>query len=331
MGTFSWGNARLVKEEYPVHVAGVSLTLQRFHANSKTDASSASSSSTNSRGTPVFMVHGFNESPDVFAPNESDSGLAYYLADAGFDVFVAQLRCSTHIDLPAAMLSKLDMNQLIMQDLPAHLAAVAKIRPGEPQFWVGHGVGNVLLMSCMARLDILPAQVLGVVQFAASRRCELGNLGKALRYMAWQSSMTVGVLKQSHSKLLPGSGSGRRLLADLQLWQKQSDWHDLSDGFDYRQALNSKFLPPCLYFSSARNNVLGGIDDTRLWVAELGRHDAQLLLLSRGNGNSRNYGYTSMLTHRDGCRDHFVQVLHWLNNKKSNNKNIQADDIRHLA
>ncbi|WP_423894998.1 hypothetical protein [Candidatus Pelagadaptatus aseana] len=317
MGIFSWGNARLVKEEYPVHVSGVSLTLHRYYANSDTAHKS----------TPVFMVHGFNESPSVFAPDEADAGLACYLADAGFDVFVAELRCSTSVNLPGGLNASLDLHQLILEDLPAHLAAVAKIRPREPQFWVGHGLGNVLLLSCMARLDLLPAQVLGMVQFAASRRCELGSLGKAIRYMVWQSAISIGACKQEHSKGLPGSGCGRRLLSDLEQWQKQPLWRDLTDDFDYRQALASRYLPPCLYFSAAKDRLLGGIDDTRLWVSELGRHDAQLLLLGRGNGNSRNYDYTSMLTHRDACSDHFVHMLHWLNNKKTQ----AVEEIRCLA
>jgi hypothetical protein len=309
MSTFSWRNARLSREVIPVPVGNARLSLHRFYRNPE--------------GTPVFMVASLGEDHTVFAPNEADSGLAHFLADIGYDVYVAEVR--NHLVQPSLSQSKnkpdWGLHNLIMEDIPTQLSAVMKIRPREPQFWVGHGVGSLLLTACYSRLDLMPAPVLGFVQFAASRRCELSSMAKTLAYMGWQSCMQISAKANTRIGWIPVSGESEQVVSELCQWHQDIHWIDPIDGFNYRLAIADKGLPSSLYFSLDDTlwgeKLWGSINDTRLWVQELGSHDAQMFSLSRANGNLRNYSYTSILTHPDACDDHFIQLQQWLESRKN--------------
>lgn len=306
MGTFSWRNARLSKELLPVRVGDYRLKLQRYYSNPT--------------GTPVFMVPSLGEDRSIFAPENVDSGLACFLADIGYDVYVAEVRNHHNHPDHNHKTSSWGLHNLIMEDIPAQLSAMMKRRPKEPQFWLGHGSGSLLLNAFYARLDLMPAPVLGMVHFAASRRCELNSMGKALAYMSWQASMQLAAKISTSIDWIPVVGENESIVSELCQWHQDTHWIDPSDGYNYRLGLSEKGLPPSLYFSLSDNllgeKLWGSVNDTRLWIQELGQHDAQLFSLSRANGNLRNYNYTSILTHPDACNDHFVQLQHWLESRK---------------
>lgn len=298
MTNFAWRNALLSRTSYTVSSGEHHLSLQRCYRNPE--------------GTPVLMLAGFGQSSQMFWGDEQNSGLAPFLADIGFDVYIAECRGKGVSWPQVTRASDWGLHQLITEDIPAHLSKLAKLRPGEPQFWVGHGLGSLLLAGCYARLDILPAPLLGMVHFAAGRRCQLDSFSKALGFMGWQAYQQVTSLLMGQAGINRREAESTALSHEWQQWLQAPDWLDPFDAFDYRAQLRRKGFPSSLYFSVNAAGLWGSMRDTRLWVQELGNHDAQLVGLSRKSGNLHNYSSFSMLTHGDACEDHFVHLQHWL-------------------
>lgn len=302
MTSFAWRNALLSKTTYRVQSGGHQLSLQRCYRNEQ--------------GIPIFMVAGFGQSNELFWGDGSDSGLAPYLADRGFDVYVAECRGKGASWPRVNRQSDWGLHHIITEDIPAHLAYLAKLRPGQAQFWLGHGLGSVMLSAAYARMDLLPTPLLGMIHFAAARRCQLEGLAKTLSYMFWQAHNNLLCVLLGRAGFSDKRAESSRLSQELQGWASQPDWLDPLDGFDYRRALRRKGLPPSLYFSLDSSNLWGQIADTRLWLQELGHHDAQLVGVSRRGGSRHNYNQTSLLTHRSACEDQFLVLQNWLDRKQ---------------
>lgn len=301
MTTFNWRNVVLNKTSYTVKSGGQQLNLRRCYLRAE--------------GTPVVLVTGVGCNSDVFWPQDQPSGLAPYLASCGFDVYIAELRGKGLSWPQVSRRSNWGIHELVTEDIPAHLAKIDKLRPSAPQFWVGHGTGSLLLTACYARSDCLAAPLLGMAHFAAARRCELSDLSKSLGYMWWRMKLLVASGLFGHSSFQQATGDSRRLIKEVSAWQHSPHWVDPVDGFDYRTALRQKGLPASSYFSLRESVLWGGVKDTRLWLEELGHHDAQLHCLGKRGGNTRNYNLLTLLTHADACTDHFLEFKQWLEGK----------------
>ena len=308
MQTLNWNHRQL---EYEFHcvkgIDGVQLGLHRVFKR-------------DSIGTPVLMLADFMEDSEVFFPKlltsrfEDKCGIAPMLAAAGYDVFILDLRGKGRSWPAVSTSASWGLHQAILEDIPQHLSAVARLRPGCPQIWLGKGLGSVLFTSTYARLDVLPVKVLGMVHLAAGRRTHLLNMRKSLRAMAWRGAQIVSgfFFGRVTGALLGRSQESRKLAREWREWSIATDWVDPEDQFDFRRALARKALPPSLYLCPQSNSRPGDLADCRLWLEELGAHDARVLPISRSAGNRHNYSAFSLLNHRDAMVDHLPDLQAWL-------------------
>ncbi len=118
-------------------------------------------------GPPVLMVHGLGESGDIFCP-APDSGLAPWLADAGYSVHVADLRMRSAHEAEAGI----SQHQLITEDLPILFERIVAEHPGTPFFILAHGWGGVLVSSALIRQPWWQSQVAGLIQIGVRRVCQ---------------------------------------------------------------------------------------------------------------------------------------------------------------
>ena len=101
-------------------------------------------------GPAILMIHGLAEDKHIYHQN-SGGGLAVFLAEAGFDVYIGELRGygKSRPELKPGM--EISQHQIITEDLPAFFDLIQHNHPGEPFFAVGHGWGSVLLNSALIR------------------------------------------------------------------------------------------------------------------------------------------------------------------------------------
>ena len=147
----------LITSEFVCPSPEVRLHVQRVHAGSG--------------GTAVLMIHGLAEDKHIYHQS-TGGGLAVFLATAGYDVYVCELRGygKSRPELKPGM--EITQHEIITQDLPAFFELIQQNHPDESFFGVGHGWGSVWLASALVRQPEVLGKVAGLVHFGASRELD---------------------------------------------------------------------------------------------------------------------------------------------------------------
>lgn len=262
----------------------------------------------------LLLLHGAMADSRLYLA--AQRGLAGFLAEQGCCVYVADLR--GHGDSLPALGGQppIEPRDLIRHDIPALLNALLERHPAQHLFVLSHGWGGVWLASALIREPQLLGRISGLVQLAVRRRAKAG--GRWVRFARRALWGTLASLMGRFKGRIPASAMGLgsqdeacAIHAANLAWER-GEWRDLDDGFDYASALKNLAWPPSLYLAGDRDRVLGHVEDVRLFARELGRHDAQVILLEKGRGCSRHYGHTDLLTHPQAEQDHFPLIADWL-------------------
>ncbi len=267
-------------------------------------------------GGPILMVHGAAEDGRVFWSKDG-RGLGPFLARAGFDVFVPDLRGHGRSWPGVESHSGFGLHELVTEDLPALVDAVARRSGDAAQTWIGHGSGGLLLAAALLRGDrSLP--VTRLVHFGVRRSLTTGGWRRRLLHdLVWHR---VGRLAVALKGYLPARAlrlgtqdESARCFYDLLNWSLREHWLDSGDGFDYSEALRKgRRFPRSLYFAAASESAWSAPEDVRAFMQELGPHDARFVSIGEDNGNLADYDHLSMLLDPRAEQDHFPQLLAWL-------------------
>ncbi len=270
------------------------------------------------QGAVVLLVHGALEDGRVFHPR-GDQGLTGVLVAAGYSVYVLDLRghgASQPRLQGAGADAAITQHRLIIEDLPAALTLLQERHPGQRLIAGGHGWGGVWLASALIRRPDLLAAMDGLLHFAVRRRQRHGGLfTRFTSAVFWQRALPLlgrakGAIPARAMAL--GSADEPTAIYAANLAWLRGEWRDLEDGFDYASAIEDLAWPPSLYLAGEIDRQQGHIGDVRDFARELGPHDAQMVLLQKGQGCSRRYGHNDLLTHPQAEVDHFPLVLSWL-------------------
>jgi predicted alpha/beta hydrolase len=290
-------------QSVPVPLAsGEILNLQRFSGAAP--------------GPPVLMLHGAIENGRIFY-SESGKGLAPYLANNGFDVFVADLRGHGKSTPPIDRSSRFGQTESITEDIPACIEAVRRLRGPVPQQWVAHSWGGVLFTSVLARFPEYTKLVNSQVYFGSKRTIRVWNIQRILKVgLVWNgicpfACRLAGYLPARQLRIGSDSETAKSYRQSA-AWVRDDAWIDSDDDFDYGAAVKTISLPPTWHIAAQNDRALGHPRDVRAFMESTGRQECRYTLLSRTNGNRHDYDHISMLTHPDAVSDHFPRVLEWL-------------------
>lgn len=267
-------------------------------------------------GLPVFMLHGSIENGRIFY-SSNNKGLAPFLAEHGFDVYVGDLRGKGSSKPAIGPQSSFGQTEAITEDIPAFLHSIVKLRGPVPQFWVAHSWGGVLLSSYFARYPEYRHLVKGMVYFAVKRSVRVYN---------WQRFLVIDLIWKNLTQLLVsyygyvpakkyhlGSDDETANMYRQSLaWVKPKPWIDPVDGFDYGKAIKTAHLPLILYFAGKKDHYLGHPNDVKDFINESGSDKARFIILGESEGNLHDYDHISILTEPDARKDHFCAVLDFL-------------------
>lgn len=269
----------------------------------------------NSGGTPVFMLHGAIENGLIFYTKKG-KGLACYLAEQGFDVYVADLRgrgeSTPKIDADA----KHGQFEAITKDIPLFLEYI-KQKTQQSIHLVAHSWGGVLLASTLARFPEIATNIRSKSCFGTKRMVTVKGIEKLFKVNLIWNNLAPKLAKRTGFLDAKKHGLGsdnetKQSLADSVSWVKKSDWHDPFDGFDYYQAAKSIKWPPTWHFTGVKDKVLGHATDVNIFIQE-SNPQAKFTLLSKSSGNLENYDHINILTHPRAIDDHFPLLVNWLN------------------
>ncbi|SDT98224.1 alpha/beta fold hydrolase [Halopseudomonas salegens] len=295
---------------------GETLHVQRFSATAEAS------------GPPLLLMHGLAEDGRVFYPSHG-LGLAPFLAAAGYSVYVPDLRGHGHSTPALEPGLVITQNALICNDLPALFELLSASHAGQAWAGLAHGVGGLWLTSALIRQPQWLANSAGLVHFATRRASVAASWRKRLVInWLWQGVVTrFSRIKGYVPAVALGAGTSNescQLQADALDWLQGGAWRDLTDGFDYADALATLNWPPGLYLTGKADRIMGAVADVKAFARELGRHDAQIVVLEQGSGCSRNYGHNDLLGHQQAAVDHFPLVQEWLRQQYNKVQGVRA-------
>jgi predicted alpha/beta hydrolase len=291
---------------------------------------------TDSHGQPrrsVFMLHGEAECGRIFY-DDSNRGLARYLAGLGYEVFVADLGGRGRSLVPDQQQSSLTVHDLITEAIPALLQSAAQhsvvvtntqqtavaeaFKPCAtgPDVWVAHGFGAVLLSAAWARMPESQRCAKQWVFFNGRRRFSATQRIAGFCVKLFCHSLTEKLV--SWRNLFPATRLGLGTADENASWyQTYASWMNGKswcgdDGFDYHAALLSAKVPPTLHLAAASDKVFSNLVDVRNFIHELGPHDARLLVVDQIAASKRRYNHLPMLLDQSAEQDLFAPLQSWL-------------------
>ncbi|KAL3698813.1 hypothetical protein R1sor_012889 [Riccia sorocarpa] len=149
---------------------------------------------------PVFLQHGLLQGGDNWVLNNPDESLAYILADAGFDVWIGNIRGTRwshgHISLNTRDKNYWDwsIDELAAYDLPAMLEFVYK-STGRKTFYVGHSQGTIIGFAAFTQDRVgdfvAAAALLSPITYLNHINCAFCNI--AAHYYVERMVKTMGI------------------------------------------------------------------------------------------------------------------------------------------
>ncbi len=266
-------------------------------------------------GSPALLVHGAIENGRVFY-SRSGKGLAPFLANAGFNPFVLDLRGRGESRPKIGPHATHGQWESIVVDLPAVSDFLWNAQPRR-QHWVAHSWGGVLMAAALARKPELRARVASLTFLGSKRAIRVSGLRKwFIVDLGWffLSRTLVELYDYLPARRWRfGSDDESRLShSEGAVWVEPGPWIDPRDGFDYRAALEGVALPPLLSLAGKNDRVLGHPSDVEDFLRECGTGPRQSIVLGRAAGNRRDYGHVDMLTAPEAPDDHFPRIAEWM-------------------
>ena len=267
-------------------------------------------------GVPIFMLHGLIENGFIFY-TEKGKGLACYLAEQGFDVYVADLRGRGKSKPAISANSAFGQFEAITRDIPLFLEKIQQLNPQKIHL-IAHSWGGVLMSSFLARYPQWLDKVHSKTCFA-SKRVVTANTFEAYFKMAfmWRYIAPIVAKKNGYfdaKKYRFGSDSEtKQSLKESITWVIPGNkWHDLVDGFNYHTAAQNVTWPPTWHLTGVCDYALGHQQDVKLFIDECNNHNAKFTVLSKKAGDKVNYDHINILTHPQAVNDHFPKLALWL-------------------
>ncbi|MCZ4407640.1 alpha/beta fold hydrolase [Cryomorphaceae bacterium 1068] len=266
-------------------------------------------------GIPVLLIHGSIENSRIFY-SASGKGFAPFLAQKGFDVFVPDLPGKGKSTPKAARGFEHSQQQFIDGDFNDYIRYIRSFYPTKKIRVGGHSWGGVLALAWYAKFGT--TETIGPMVFFGSKR-KLATRSLSRLFMIDIMWSAVGNLSTSMMGYLPAvklkMGSDNEpahFYRETAKWVRSAKWCDFQTGEDMAAKLQCKTLPPALFFAGINDKVLGNPQDVRRLMAETGGDSTEFILLSKKNGNHKDYDHIDMLTARTCPEDHFPMAAEWL-------------------
>ncbi|NBA96873.1 alpha/beta fold hydrolase [Pseudomonas sp. R5(2019)] len=259
------------------------------------------------RGVPVILLHGsFSNRRFWYSPR--GIGLGAYLARAGFDVWIAEMR-GHGLSARNRDYRKNRVADYARYDLPAIAAFVCE-QSGQAPHWIGHSLGGITLAAALGGHYLEAAQVASAVLFGSQVSRSYWPL--KLPPVEWSSRFLLKRFAQiSGSRLKRGPED-----EPIGLALETLRWHGLFGRFkdadrDWWAGLAEVDVP--LLAVSAAGDHQDPAWACRKLFEQVGSQCRQFVCLGREQGFSENFGHVEMLVSKAAQVEVWPMVERWLN------------------
>lgn len=266
-------------------------------------------------GIPVLMFHGAIENGKIFY-TESGKGFASYLAEQGYDVYVADFRGRGLSTPKIDGGSNFGQHETIVHDIPALIEYVYDLTK-QPMHVVCHSWGGVLFGSALARFPDLLPHVRSQLCFGTKRRVSVWNIERVLKVSLVWNFLSPIITKRTGflNAVKYGIGSDNEThqsIIEGVNWVKSKTWIDPIDNFDYSAAAQKIEWPATWHITGIKDFALGHAQDVKLFINESSKNAARFSNLSKKGGYKLDYDHINILTSPRAPNDHFPEIVDWL-------------------
>lgn len=256
-------------------------------------------------GTPAVLVHG-NYAHRGFWLTDDGGGLAPYLARAGYDVWVPELR-GHGLSPKAEEFAGVTAEDHTRRDLPAVQEAVAEAT-GSEAVWVAHSAGGLYLLGALGRGWLDPEEVRAVAVFGTQI-----DRGEAYLENRLVGGAVKGLLDLLGYLPAPRLGMGPEVepageMKELIDW-KARGWVD-GEGVSYRDGLAGLDVPVRAYAGAADSD--DPPEGCRMLLEEVGSSETSFVLLGEDGGFGRDYGHAEMVASSAAAEEVWPDLRGWL-------------------
>lgn len=272
-----------------------------------------------------FLLHGAIENGEIFY-SKKGQGLAPFLARQGHDVYVADLR-GRGLSSPSVKEEGSScmhgQREAIREDIPKFVEVICKLSGANKLTWIAHSWGGILMTSAQAYCPDMLSNIHSQVYFGSKRQI-------TTREREYYTHFLFGFCGLAHffhryygfypgKELKIGSDNeSTNSVMDTCKWALTScgwgKWIDYKDKFDYAlhySVIPAEAIPPTWHIGAVADKMLGNPVDVKLWAEET-RQTHKFTVLSKDNGNRKDYDHVSMITDKECVEDYFTDVSQWI-------------------
>ncbi len=302
-------------------------------------------------GQPVLFVHGMGANRYNFDLNEKLS-LALAVSAAGYDAWVVELRGRGLSPVPAGKKAEWNFEDFLRLDLRAAVDLVRKVTE-QAMHWVGHSMGGMLgvafaevfgeedlrslilfatpLMFGKKQVMIKAWGILAQVHRLLPTMDQekwgrmmlplMSRSSKALdfflRYLANPDNVDDATVPEIFKKLVTNESSA--IVLQFSDWVRSGEFRSADKSFSYSRALDRVHVP--CFFICGSSDRMAPPQYTKRLADKLASETIRMLVLSKENGFSIDYGHGDLMIGRHAPREVYPLVTDWLGMLDKNGQN----------
>jgi pimeloyl-ACP methyl ester carboxylesterase len=256
--------------------------------------------------TPVLLVPG-TFSTRTFWLGTRGHGFGRYLAAAGFDCWIVEMRGHGSSDRPR----RWTMHDWIRHDAPAAIEAVLGHTGAAACFWVGHSAGGVVGAGAVGHDPALAARLAGMVLLGSPGPVGVRGVRRSLAHVSG------GVMRLAPWLRLPGEPFGlgpewepAPLVREWMRWNLLGIWRT-PEGGDYLSRLRDADIP-LLALAGAGDRMLAPPEAVLDLACRFGSDDRRFVVAGVRHGFGADYDHAGMVVSRGARDDVWPLVRDWL-------------------
>ncbi|TDV72329.1 alpha/beta fold hydrolase [Pseudomonas sp. LP_7_YM] len=261
------------------------------------------------RGVPVILLHGsFSNRRLWYSPK--GIGLGAYLARAGFDVWIAEMR-GHGLSARNQAYRHNCVADYARYDLPA-IAAFVTEQSGQSPHWIGHSLGGTTLAAALGGHYLDAGQAASVALFGS--QVTRGFWPLKVPPLTWGARLFLKRFEHVSGPRLKRGPEDEPMGVILESMR----WHGLFGRFgdkndDWWSGLQTVEVPTLCV------SAVGDHQDPewacREMFEQFGTEDKEFLVLGRVHGYTEDFGHVQMLVSKAAQAQVWPRVVDWLNHR----------------